>query len=150
MESLEESQVEFKAGAQINDQLSFLTGLPKQAKLLKAADYNHVFDSPVRSSDRYFTILARPNNLLNARLGMAFTKKKVKLSVARNRLKRLSRESFRLYFFTPKNQGKSLVDTCNADFIVLAGPQCVKASNLQLFNSLENHWQQLIKKCEKL
>ena len=68
----------------------------KQAKLLKAADYNHVFDKPARSSDRYFTVLARPNNLLHARLGLAFTKKRVKLAVARNRLKRISRESFRL------------------------------------------------------
>ena len=59
--------------------------LTKHAKLLKAADYNHVFDKPARSADRYFTVLARPNQLLTARLGMAFSKKRVKLSVARNR-----------------------------------------------------------------
>jgi len=52
-----------------------LARLPKHAKLLKAADYNHVFDKPARSSDRYFTVLARPNTLLHARLGMAFSKK---------------------------------------------------------------------------
>ena len=114
--------------------------LPKQAKLLKAADYNHVFDKSVRSSDRYFTVLARPNDLSHPRLGMAFTKKRVKLAVGRNRLKRISRESFRLTQST----------LYSADYIVLAGGQCVKATNQQLFQSLEKHWQQLNKKCEEL
>jgi len=35
-----------------------LVCLPKHAKLLKASDYNQVFDKAVRSSDRYFTVLA--------------------------------------------------------------------------------------------
>ena len=113
--------------------------LPKQAKLLKAADYNRVFDKPVRSSDRYFTVLARPNKLLHARLGMAFSKKRVKLAVARNRLKRISRESFRI-----------TQNMFCADFVILAGAQCTKASNKQLFLSLEKHWQQLNKKCAEL
>jgi ribonuclease P protein component len=117
-----------------------LVCLPKHAnRLLKASDYNHVFEKAVRSSDRYFTILARPNNRQYARLGMAFTKKRVKLAVARNRLKRISRESFRL-----------TLDKFRADYVILAGAHCSKASNKQLFHSLEQHWQQLNKKCEKL
>ena len=119
--------------------------LKKHAKLLKAVDYNHVFDKPVRSSDRYFTILARPNKLLHARLGLAFTKKRVKLAVARNRLKRISRESFRISLLDQAGENK-----LNADYIVLAGALCTTASNQQLFHSLENHWQQLKKKCAKL
>jgi ribonuclease P protein component len=107
--------------------------------LLKAADYNHVFDKAVRSSDRYFTVLARPNMLQHARIGTAFTKKRVKLAVARNRLKRISRESFRL-----------ACNVFNADYIILAGPQCISATNQQLFHSLEKHWQQLNIKCAEL
>ena len=118
-----------------------LARLPKHAKLLKAADYNHVFDKSVRSSDRYFTVLARPNTLSHARLGMAFSKKRVKLAVARNRLKRISRESFRL------RQLPQRLKKQPADFIVLAGAQCVRATNKQLFHSLEQHWQQLNTKC---
>ena len=113
----------------------------KQAKLLKAVDYNHVFDKPVRSSDAYFTVLARSNDLTHPRLGLAFTKKRVKLAVARNRLKRISRESFRLLQLK-KNK-------LNVDYIVLAGGQCAKATNQQLFLSLEKHWQHLNKKCAK-
>ncbi len=110
--------------------------------MLKAADFNHVFDKPVRSTDRYFTVLARPNNLPYARLGMAFSKKRVKLAVARNRLKRITRESFRLLQL---GQGKF-----SADYVVLAGTHCTRATNQQLFHSLEQHWQQLNKKCAKL
>ena len=124
-----------------------LARLPKHAKLLKAADYNHVFDKPVRSSDRYFTVLARPNKLLHARLGMVFSKKRVRLAVARNRLKRISRESFRLIQLGQRQPGQEVQQ---ADFIVLAGAQCVKATNKQLFHSLEQHWQQLNKKCANL
>jgi len=113
----------------------------KQAKLLKAADYNRVFDNPARSSDAYFTVLARPNDLTHPRLGLAFTKKRVKLAVARNRLKRISRESFRLLQLK-KNK-------LSVDYIVLAGGRCTKATNQQLFLSLEKHWQQLNKKCAK-
>lgn len=134
----------------------------KHAKLLKAADYNYVFEKPIRSSDRYFTVLARPNNLHLSRLGTAFSKKRVKLAVARNRLKRISRESFRENFagisvdsiantadgataHEDQNQGIITID-----YVVLAGQHCKKATNQQLFHSLALHWQQLIKKCTKL
>ncbi len=116
--------------------------LPKHAKLLKAAEFKFVFDNPVRSSDRYFTVLARPNNLLQSRLGTAFSKKRVKLAVTRNRLKRVTRESFRLTSFARSDMV--------ADCVVLAGPHCAKATNQQLFKSLETHWSQLNKKCAKL
>ena len=116
--------------------------LPKRCKLLKAADYNYVFNNSVRSADRYFTVLARPNKLLLSRFGMAFSKKRVKFAVDRNRLKRISRESFRLL--------NSELDQINVDYVVLAGPGCTQASNQQLFDSLEQHWQRLIKKCAKL
>ena len=141
--------------------MTSLASLPKHAKLLKAADYNHVFDKPVRSSDRYFTVLARPNKLLHARLGMAFSKKRVNRAVARNRLKRISRESFRLILLAQRTDqqetdqqdrqqpDKQAVQQLKADIIVLAGAQCEKATNQQLFHSLEQHWQQLNKKCAK-
>jgi len=133
------------AAFQSTSKILSMACLPKHAKLLKAIEYKYVFDKPVRSSDRYFTVLARPNKLLHARLGLAFTKKRAKLAVARNRLKRIARESFRLSLL-----GKTGHKKLTADYIVLAGPQCLTASNQQLFHSLEKHWQQLNKKCEKL
>lgn len=114
-------------------------GLPRQLRLLSAADYKRVFDDAVRSSDKFFTVLASPNNLPHARLGTAITKKRVRRAVSRNRLKRVARESFR-------QAGNKFC----ADYVVLAGPACQKAENQQLFQSLSRHWLLLKEKCEKL
>ena len=110
--------------------------LQKCARLLKAAEFNRVFDKSVRSSDRYFTVLARHNSLTYPRLGLAISKRKAKLAVQRNRLKRIVRETFR----------HSLL--ANADYVVMAGQQSSTATNTALFQSLEKHWRILNQKCE--
>lgn len=110
--------------------------LQKRARLLKAAEFNRVFDKSFRSSDRYFTILARPNSLNHSRLGLAISKRKARLAVTRNLLKRIVRESFRR---TQQNLSN--------DYIVMAGPQAAKATNSQLFQSLDKHWEKLKQKC---
>ena len=112
--------------------------LQKHAKLLKAAEFDHVFDKSVRSSDRYFTVLARPSEHKHPRLGMAISKRRVRLAVGRNRLKRLVRENFRL----------TQQDNC-VDYVVLAGPQAARATNKELLNALEKHWNILKEKCAK-
>lgn len=110
--------------------------LQKHARLLKAVEFDRVFDKPVRSSDRYFSVLARPNELETPRLGMAISKRRVRLAVQRNRLKRLIRENFRLS-----------QHACNLDYVVLAGPQASHGSNRELFESLDKHWKILKQKC---
>jgi ribonuclease P protein component len=111
--------------------------LQKCARLLKAAEFNRVFDKSVRSSDRYFTVLARHNTLTHPRLGLAISKRKAKLAVQRNRLKRIVRETFRC----------STV-IANADYVVMAGQQSATATNTALFQSLDKHWRILKQKCE--
>ena len=110
--------------------------LQKHAKLLKASEFDRVFDKSVRSSDRYFTVLARPNDNKHPRLGLAISKRRARLAVSRNRLKRLTRESFRL------TQEKFC-----ADYVVMAGPQGASATHRELLDSLEKHWIILKKKC---
>ena len=111
-------------------------GLPKHAKLLNGSEFDQVFEKSVRSSDRFFTVLARPNNLDQPRLGMAISKRRVRLSVTRSRLKRIVRENFRL-----SQQNLS------ADYVVLAGKQGATGTNQELRESLEKHWGLLKKKC---
>ena len=110
--------------------------LPKNARLLKAADFDKVFKKSVRSSDRFFTILARPSDLPYPRLGMAISKRKARLAVTRNRLKRLVRESFRH------------THPYSADYVVMAGSHAAHVNNNELVASLEKHWMKLQKKCD--
>lgn len=106
-------------------------------RLLKSADFQSVFDQPYRSSDRFFTVLARRNQLSWGRLGLAIARKQVRQAVDRNRLKRLARESFRL-------DSQSVV---GLDCIVLARKGVAEATNAELLRSLARHWQFLARRC---
>ncbi|TDF83248.1 ribonuclease P protein component [Pseudomonas sp. H9] len=64
----------------------------REKRLLIPRHFKAVFDSPTGK----LLILARENGLDHPRLGLVIGKKSVKLSVQRNRLKRLMRDSFRL------------------------------------------------------
>jgi ribonuclease P protein component len=103
---------------------------PRQSRLLKAAQYKSVFAKPYKSADRYLTVLARVNTCNLARLGLAITKKRVKLAVDRNRIKRLIRESFR----------HSQSHLAGLDCIVLTKSRTVDADNRTLLHSLAKHW----------
>lgn len=53
-------------------------------------------DNPsLRSSDRTLVLLAAENLSSDARLGFVLPKRRIRLAVARNRVKRIIRESFR-------------------------------------------------------
>lgn len=68
----------------------------REKRLLTPRHFKAVFDSPTgKVPGKNLLLLARNNDLDHARLGLVIGKKSVKLSVERNRLKRLMRESFR-------------------------------------------------------
>ncbi len=115
------------------------TPFTRQQRLLSELDYKYVFDQAWKSTDRYLTVIARPNTCSFARLGLAIAKKRVKLAVARNRIKRLSRESFRLH------------QSCLAglDCVVLARNGVAQANNQALLHSLAKHWLKLSRRCKK-
>ena len=73
----------------------------RESRLLTPDHFQSVFKKPIRFGSRHFTILIIPSTLpddscKNNRLGLAIAKKRVKLAVQRNRIKRIIRESFRL------------------------------------------------------
>jgi len=73
----------------------------RESRLLTPDHFQSVFKKPIRFGSRHFTILITPSTLPNSscknnRLGLAIAKKRVKLAVQRNRIKRIIRESFRL------------------------------------------------------
>ena len=111
---------------------------PDQLRLGVPTDFKKVFSNPVKSIDKYFTVLATPNELPYPRLGLAIAKKTIKKAVARNRLKRTARESFRLHRQHIKN----------IDIVVLARGDAANAPLLILRKSLEKHWLKLVERCE--
>lgn len=73
-------------------QLAFL----RDHRLLTPADFKRVMDAPsLRASQGGFVLLARDNGLAVARIGFVLPKRRVPHAVARNRVKRIIRESFR-------------------------------------------------------
>jgi len=69
----------------------------REKRLLKPRQFKAVFDSPCgKAPGKNVLLLARANDLDHPRLGLVIGKKSVKLSVERNRLKRVIRDSFRL------------------------------------------------------
>lgn len=81
-------------------------------------------------------MLARPNDLPRARLGLVIAKKHVRHAVQRNRMKRLIRESFR-------HRQQSLR---GLDVIVLARKGMDSLDNRQLRAQLEPQWQRVVRK----
>lgn len=72
-------------------------GFPRQVRLLSAGDFRSVFDdAQIKVHGRCFLILARPNALPHARIGLVLAKKNLRRAVDRNRIRRLTREAFRL------------------------------------------------------
>jgi ribonuclease P protein component len=105
----------------------------RRARLNRKADFQHVFAQSHRSGDRYFTVLARRNELGYPRLGLAVSRKVAKSAVIRNRIKRIVRESFR------HTQGR--LDSF--DVVVIGRPQTGTYPNATLFASLRQHWARL-------
>jgi ribonuclease P protein component len=112
-------------------------GFPKRARLLKRSDFDRVFARPQRSADDCFTVLARPNGLGLARLGLAIARKHAARATQRNRIKRLVRERFR-------HHRHALEDL---DFIVLGRHGIGKRDNDEIRASLDRHWKRLIAQC---
>jgi ribonuclease P protein component len=90
-----------------------------------------VFKKATRSRDKFFTVLCREHKDETARLGMAISKKHCRKATARNRIKRVTRESFRQH----QQQLTGL------DVVVINQPAASMASKLAMTESLERHWQ---------
>ena len=101
------------------------------SRLAGAASFSRVFRKAERSRDKMFTVLCRANEEHKARLGLAIAKKHCRLATARNRIKRVVRESFR----------RHKAELAGLDIVVLNRPAAAQASNKQLFECLEKHWQ---------
>ena len=108
---------------------------PRSLRLLKKPQYDYVFQSAKKIGTHYATLLYRTNNLEHPRLGLIVSKKTAKRANARNRFKRVSRESFRLI-------QSSLP---NVDIVILSRGKITESDNQVLFSEFNDAWQKLIK-----
>jgi ribonuclease P protein component len=124
--------------------MALQTGFARRERLLQSQDYVSVFtDTQCKSSDAYWTVLAKPNHRQFPRLGLAITKKKIRNASDRNRLKRIVRESFRHHKEYVK--GLDIVVLCQHRTAAVTNET---VTNETLFNSLHNHWLKLAQRCK--
>jgi ribonuclease P protein component len=86
-----------------------------------------------RSADNLFTVLARTSDRARPRLGLAISRKAARRSVDRNRIKRISREAFRL-----------CGHDSGVDVIVFARNAAANESRAALRSSLDKHFRRLL------
>jgi ribonuclease P protein component len=111
---------------------------PRESRLLTPRNFSNVFEQAIPAVSPTITLLARHNDLGRPRLGVTIPKKKVKLAVNRNRLKRCIRESFRLCAHTLPN----------VDIIVIGKHGINDLDNKQLYKHLETLWRKMSKRCK--
>jgi ribonuclease P protein component len=69
----------------------------RRQRLLKAKEFAAVFSARRILRSRSYLVMSCPNELGHARLGMVVGKRQFKRAVDRNRMRRIIRETFRLY-----------------------------------------------------
>lgn len=70
-------------------------GFSRRQRLLRAAEFEAVFAHRCAARTAYFQVMARPNELGHARLGLIVSKRLLPRAVDRNRMRRRIREAFR-------------------------------------------------------
>ncbi|WP_346796967.1 ribonuclease P protein component [Halomonas sp. Bachu 37] len=109
-------------------------GFPRCLRLLNAGDYHHVFaQADFKIHGKGMMALVRLNPLGHPRLGLVVSKKNVKHAVARNRFKRLVRDSIRLR----QHQLPAV------DIVVLARRGVHELDNATLHRQLHGMWKRL-------
>jgi ribonuclease P protein component len=111
----------------------------KNRRLLKSSDYTEVFDNnSVRVAHPNLLILSEPNGIETSRLGLVIGKKNVPTAVARNKIKRVVRETFRLTLLP-----------VDVDLVFLARKDLGKLSSAELATLIQQSWGRLIARLNK-
>ncbi len=112
---------------------------PRQLRLTRALEFQQVFKNNFRRAGAGITILVGKKSGDSPRLGFAIARKQIPRAVGRNKLKRLFRESFRRA--QHRLPTRDLVVMVRRE-ILLIGPEKIRAA-------LDQHWNSIIKQCEK-
>jgi len=109
-------------------------------RLSSPKSFQHVFRAACgKSVNGGVTVLAAMNGLNHARLGLAIAKKKLPAAPARNRLKRIIRESFRFHH----------EQLAGLDIVVLNTLHAGTKTNAEIFTALKAHWNAVAEQCKR-
>jgi ribonuclease P protein component len=109
----------------------------RDLRLLTPTHFENVFQNAIPAVSPTITVLARKNSKKTPRLGITVAKKRVKHAHARNRIKRLIRESFR-----------HQTDLPHADIVVVAKSGLDKLSNEDINKTLNKLWKKISHRCK--
>jgi len=105
--------------------------------LRRKPDFEAVHARGRRVGNGFFSVTARINDLGAPRLGLAVNSKLAGGSVARNRIRRVVRESFRLHQH----------ELPAVDIVVSARPRAREAANSELRAAVEELWSKVKSQC---
>jgi ribonuclease P protein component len=112
-------------------------GFAPHQRILNQAAFDAVYSRRQRVMDNFFTINVAANTLGYPRVGLSIGKKAVGNSVARNRVKRQVRESFR----------HIAAQLPAIDVVVGARNGARTAHNARLQESLDGLWKEIQRRC---
>jgi ribonuclease P protein component len=112
-------------------------GFARPQRLLKGSEFETVYARRRRVADSCFAVNFAINELGLARLGLSVGVKAVGNAVARNRVKRVVRESFR----------QAASGLAGIDLVVGARNGARTAHNARLRESLDDLWKQVREQC---
>jgi len=107
--------------------------LPRTARLLRPGDFAALRAAAERVSSRHFRAEFRVSPTGGTRLGMAVSRRVSKLAVVRNRIRRVTREYFRLH----------RVGLPEFDVLLIARTSAAEQTNDMLRTDLEILWRKL-------
>ncbi|MEN9432970.1 MAG: ribonuclease protein component [Pseudomonadota bacterium] len=108
---------------------------PRHVRLTRPGEFQHVFERGRhrRLSGQGLMARVRENDVQQARLGLAISKRNLRRAVDRNLVKRLARESFRRY----QSQLPAV------DIVILSQPSLLGMPNSDISKQLDIIWQQV-------
>jgi ribonuclease P protein component len=113
---------------------------PKLLRLRRPAEFKAIFDAAqFKIGQPQFLMLASPNGLQHPRLGLVIAKKKVRLAVQRNRIKRITRDSFR----------RQQHELPAVDLLLIARQDLGALDNESLHQALLDAWKRLQRKARQ-
>jgi ribonuclease P protein component len=111
--------------------------LPAQRRLRRKSDFDAAYARGARFGNGFFGVTAKSNDLAAPRLGLAVAVKVAGGGVARNRIRRIIRESFRLH----------QLQLPPVDLVVSARARVRQAQAAELRESLAALWKEVAARC---